>query len=179
MRVFWLALLLTLGVTERVQATAIVDIVPSQATVHVGDSFQVDLRGSLNRPVLGWGLDLALSAQLASTQGVPTIGADWLAVSSDDGDGLAGLAFPTALSGSSIQLARVELVALAPGLLTLTVAFTPGDLGEGFALSPSGFEPDVRINAAAVTIVPEAQVGAVFSLALLAGIGRRRVTRAR
>lgn len=110
---------------------------PQHSTATVGDTIAVDLVADIADPVLGWGLDVAFDAALLSLVGSPVIGPDWLpAAATSDGDGLAGLAFPTALTGDAVLLATLNFLLLDAGTSSLAASVTVGDLTEGFALGP-------------------------------------------
>ena len=63
--------------------------------------------------------------------------------------------FPLAVSGDDVLLATVTLVATSVGTFSLSAAVSPGDLAEGLALDPSGFDT-VQFIGLEVRAVPEA-----------------------
>lgn len=138
--------------TRNAQVTVRVE--PAVSVVESGDVFTVALVADIVPPVLGWGLDLTITAPgVLSLAGSPQIGGPWLAAAGSDGDGLAALAFPASVSGTGIVLATVPVVATGLGSSSLVPAVTAGDLAEGFALEPAGFA-DVAFTSAAVTVLP-------------------------
>lgn len=72
-------------------------------------------------------------------------------LSTPDGDGLAGLAFPLPISGNGVLLATLSFKALSGGAAVFTPSYTPTDLTEGFPLASSGFA-DIVFNYATVTV---------------------------
>lgn len=128
---------------------------PAELMIVEGGYFSVDIVADINTPVVGWGFDLtATPTLLLALDGLPTIGPQWSPAGSSDGDNLAGLAFPNAVSGTDILLATVQFQATAQGDVELTIETTIGDLTEGFALDPSGFA-SFTVTPANITIVPE------------------------
>jgi hypothetical protein len=93
----------------------------------------------------------------------------WTAGSAD-GDGLGGVSFPAGLSGV-VTLATITLQGDAIGTTALDLAITAGDLTEGFALDPVGFDADVTLGSGVLNVVPEP---ASLSLLALAGLLIRR-----
>jgi hypothetical protein len=122
--------------------------------------------------VLGFGLDLTTPGGSLALTGTE-LGPAWIPVGSADGDGLSGVSL-SGLSGSDILLARLEFEAAFAGAFELTTAITPGDLGEGFALEPVGFDLEIVHASALVTIVPEPGVSWLAAWGLLALLRRRR-----
>ena len=66
------------------------------------------------------------------------------------------------------------VVAASSGNHGLGLAVTPGDLTEGFALDPSGFDLDVTFGSATVQALPEAGSALLLALAGVARLARRR-----
>jgi|CXWL01.1.fsa_nt_gi hypothetical protein len=140
---------------------------PPTQTVNVGDFFTVDIMADINHPIVGWGLDFVIANQTVLSQSaVPSIGPSWFPSFAQDGDGLAGLAFPTSISGSGIRLATLQLHADAVGDTNLLLSITPGDLSEGFALDPTGFAT-TTFELGHITVTPEP---AAAMLILIAGV---------
>lgn len=132
------SLLCVLGaVAPAAAAPIVVSFEPATDTVAVGETVQVDIIADIPEPVLGWGLDVGFDASVLSLAGAPVIGSDWSAAPSADGDGLAGLAFPSAISGDDVLLASLTFEAIAAGTSALEGSVTSGDLTEGFALASS------------------------------------------
>jgi hypothetical protein len=174
-RVTCAALALFLGAKEA-RAVVIATIVPSAPAVSVGDSFSVEIRSSLSDSVVGFGLDLAYDPSLLQLVDAPQIGPLWLPVAALDGDGLAGLAAPPGVSGSDVLLARVDFKALAPGSASLSLGVTPGDLAEGFALYPVGFDSSVQLGGASI-VVPEPAAAPLWGVLGALLLAARRLTR--
>ena len=147
---------------------------PAELMIVEGGDFSVDIVADINTPVIGWGFDLAATpAFLLALDGPPTIGPQWSPAGSSDGDDLAGLAFPNAVSGTDILLATVHLQAIAQGKVELTIETTIGDLTEGFALDPSGFA-SFTVTPANITIIPEPATAALLVLVPVIGLFRSR-----
>jgi hypothetical protein len=174
-RIATLLVLVASGWGTSASALAIVQVRPELPLVALGERLRVDLVADLDLPILGWGLDLGLEPSVFEVVGV-SIGASWLAVPSADGDGLAGLASPVGVTGSDLLLASVTLQALAPGDTLLFADLTPGDLSEGFALDPSGFD-SVTLGSAAVRVVPEPASGSLLAVALCTLLASARRSR--
>lgn len=148
-----------------------VRVVPASQTVDLGAEFSVDIVADFDVPILGWGLDLDFdTGALTESVGSPVIGPDWIPVSSADGDGLAGAAFPSGIMGTDILLATVTLTAGALGLFDLVLGTTPGDLTEGFAIDPTGF--GVPEYTDGEVLVPEPSTAALLLVGLVV-LGRR------
>lgn len=122
--------------------------------VLVGATRVIEIRADFDTPIIGWGLDLISDAPgVASVvPAIPTLGSAWSGATTSDGDGLAGLAFPTPVVGTSVLLAQVTIRANAIGTARFRLSATPGDLTEGFA-TISGFE-QVDFGAPLEFIVP-------------------------
>ena len=135
-------------------SAVIVRFSPLESVVSVGQQFQVQVRADITNPVLGWGLDVNHASQIIAGNGTPDIGPLWSPGYAPDGDALAGLAFPSSISGSNVLLATLTFSALNVGETYLTASITPGDLTEGFPLDPTGFDM-VTFEPAHVTVVPE------------------------
>jgi hypothetical protein len=113
---------------------------PANYDAILGFDFTIDIRADINAPVVGWGLDVSMTTPGVIVQNAnPTIGPNWVAVNAQDGDHLAGLAFPNDVSGNDILLGTLHFHAVADGATDLLLSVTPGDHTEGFALDPTGF----------------------------------------
>lgn len=158
----------------------IVRVELSRDVASVGDSVEVEIRADLSDPIVGWGLDLILDPGVLSVDGPPSIGGAWTGVFAPDGDELAGLAFPTGVSGTDVLLATLHHQVAGVGATTIVPSVTSGDLTEGFALEVTGFD-DIVFEAATFTAVPEPR-SLRFLLAATAlgfGISRAGSTRTR
>lgn len=152
-------------------ATVIVSLAPSAASIAPGAALDLELRADLSMDaVVGFGLDLVFDSTVLALEAV-SIAAPWDPVFAPDGDGLAALA-PLAgtPAGSDVLLAIVTLRGLAPGESSVSVATTPGDLTEGFPLtSPPGAFADLVSGSVAVTVAEPGS--SVLLLALLMPLG--------
>jgi hypothetical protein len=163
------ALAALLIATATASATVSVDFVPGSATTTVGGTASYDLVATISDPVLGWGLDLVIGDPLIGSLVNVSVDPAWTAGSAD-GDGLGGVSFPAGLSGV-VTLATITLQGNAIGTTALDLAITAGDLTEGFALDPVGFDADVTLGSGVLNVVPEP---ASLSLLALAGLLIRR-----
>ena len=145
---------------------------PASLTVDPGTIFSVAIVADIPQPVVGWGLDLTIqNPAIVSVHAAPSIGPPWVSAYAPDGDGLAGLAFPSSVSGIGVVLATISLSADAVGDTELWISVTPGDLTEGFALDPTGFDTFTVVPGHVK--VPEPSTIALLGLAAL-GVAFRR-----
>jgi len=84
--------------------------------------------------LLGFGLDVGFDSASLAWIGSAVVAPAWTAVFAPDGDGLAGLAPPSGISGNGLVVATLTFQALQAGTTALTPSVTPGDLTEGFSL---------------------------------------------
>ena len=154
---------------------------PASQSVVDGNPVSVDLVADLSNPILGWGLGVSFNTAILSLTNV-AIGPSWAPGIGFDGDGLAGLAFPAAISGNGIVLATLTFNTLGVGTSTLNAGITPLDLTEGFPLDPTGFDTvsftagsiDVTINTQ--NPIPEPSTILLLGSGLIGlGIWRMRV----
>ena len=146
---------------------------PASLTVDPGTIFSMAIVADIPQPLVGWGLDLTIqNPAVVSVHAAPSIGPLWVSAYAPDGDGLAGLAFPSSVSGTGVVLATLSLSADAVGETDLWINVTPGDLSEGFALDPTGFDT-FTVQAGHVK-VPEPATGLFLLAAGAVVAGRRR-----
>jgi hypothetical protein len=148
-----------------------VSLEASSNSVFVGDIFTIDILADIPDPVLGWGLDLNFDYGLVSQSASPLVGAGWLPLlSTMDGDGLAGVAFPVPVSGTNVLLASLTFEASAVGFATFAAGYTPLDFTEGFPLALPGGFADVFFTNTFVTInsidIPEPKPLMLFGVGL-------------
>lgn len=128
---------------------------PDDVTVGVGDTFDIDILADIQEPVTGWGIDLEIvDDTIANLIQPPDIGPLWFAAFAPDGDDLAALAFPNAISGNGILLATLTFEALEIGETDLLLSHTGGDNTEGFALTTVGQFGDVTYMPGHIEVVP-------------------------
>jgi len=153
MRKYILVILFLGGVSLNTFA-ATVDVFVESKSIQTGSVFDVQITADINAPILGWGLDLTFDDSVLSLTGL-NIGSIWSAGTALDGDGLAGLAFPTPVSGTGLLLATLTFQPLTEGVSSLALGVTPTDLTEGFPLLSSGFADFSLTNGnVSVTSVP-------------------------
>jgi hypothetical protein len=159
-------------------ALSTVTLVPSRTTLQVGEALDVGIFADMSDPIVGWGLDLLIDPAHLNVAGAPVIGDSWTGVSGQDGDGLAGAAFPVGLTGN-VLLATLTLSADSVGVSVLTLAITDGDTTEGFAFDPdfsAGFDSVQLAAPIEITVVPEPGTAELLALGLVAAaVARRRV----
>ena len=140
-----------------------VRLVPSDLSVELGEVFSIAIVADIPDAVVAWGLDLITEDEtVLSPVGDSLIGPLWIAGYAPDGDGLAGLAYPSSVVGNDILLATVTFSADALGETELLLSddnppphvSPPSDLTEGFGLDPTGFA-DVTYEPGHVEVVPE------------------------
>jgi hypothetical protein len=155
---------------EIASALSSVTLVPSRSTLNLGETLEVDVFADLSDPIIGWGLDLRIDPAQLSVVGAPAIDSAWTGVTGQDGDGLAGAAFPSGLTGS-VRLATVTLSAETLGVSVLILEITDGDATEGFAFDPdfaSGFDSVELAAPLEITVVPEPGTAALLAAGVLA-----------
>ncbi len=154
-------------------AHIIVHFDPIVQTVAEGDSVTFDIVADISDPIVGWGLDVSVSdASVASIVPPPTIGPLWDAVSSPDGDDLAGLSL-TGISGDDVLLATITVAGLNEGTAWLQIGVTGSDLTEGFALDPDGFDSWTACTGLVNVVIPEPASLALLGLTGIALFRRR------
>ena len=173
--VLCLCLIASIATSSTARATVSVSLELPANSPAVGESFDIRIVADLSEAILGWGLDFDVALLAIAVVTDVQIADPWLAASTTDGDELAGVAFPSSISGSHILLATLTLEALAEGSTDLFIGDDhPTDLTEGFALDPSGFDA-VEYTPDVLTIVPEpASIGTLGALLVIAAWRHRR-----
>jgi MYXO-CTERM domain-containing protein len=181
MRLHRLALAFAVSVASALAASeasalSVVRFLPESMEVLPGAPFDLYVLGDLSTPIVGFGLDVSFDPSRASQVGTPAIGPSWVAVFAADGDGLAGVAFPSGVAGFGVLLATLRLEPIALGPLQIEASITPGDLSEGFALAGAGFDDVVLQGITLQVVVPEtSSLGlALLGVALASALRRRR-----
>jgi hypothetical protein len=174
---FWTAF-----ATAFASADVIISFNPNIVSVGVGDHFSLDIAANIpeSEALVGWGLDYVFATPGIAIQNSFEICPDWdPAVSTPDGDGLAGLAPTppgTGIWGESVLLATLHLEAAAPGATILAASDDyPSDPTEGFAISPllgGGFAPVVYEDG--LVVVPSPSAGGLLLVGFLGIACRRR-----
>lgn len=147
-------------------ALVTVSLEPSSTIQPVGATFDVDVVADFSELIVGFGIDLTFDSAVITLDGPPLIGPDWFPAFAPDGDGLAGLIPGGPIAGNHVLLATLTFTADAIGVTDLIPGVTAGDLTEGFALWPSGFDSVVFQNGL-VTVVPEPTTCALVFVGLV------------
>lgn len=175
--------MLTAGVvagTPAAHAGVIVNILPSDQTVNIGETFTVDIVASMSEPVLGWGMVFSIqNPEIVSINGTPAAASPWFDTTQPYFDGwlLGGLAFPEPISGADILLATLSFTATAFGESDLELSINPESLRQGFALGPpwpTGTMDFVQINFGHVNVIPTPGALILMAVGTFATIRRRR-----
>jgi len=175
---FALGLLLVSTFASDASALAVVTFSPQSQSVAQGANFQVAVYADFSVPagatgLIGFGLDLGYDASRITLTAPPQIGPGFTAFTGPDGDGFGGIAASTLGAGTWL-LATLGFHADTPGTSPLSVSVTAGDLTEGFALDPTGFDGFQSVDGQ-VTVVPEPGSFALLGAALAAlAFARRR-----
>ncbi len=151
-------------VTVPVLYSALIDITVNtdDTTIpEIGQEFQITIVADIDESssIISWGLDLNIDPEYLEIVGPIETGDYWLSVNSSvgDGDGLAGLSFPNAVSGDKVVLFVVTLKAIKQGVTDITVTYDDLEYFEGFWLqgAGNGYVTDVKLSGQDMTILPE------------------------
>jgi hypothetical protein len=167
------------------QAALVLSFNDSDVSVNLNDSFSLDLYVDTQvqaNSILAWGLDVAFDNGIIALSSF-TLGNDFSASFSADGDSLAGTASLPGVFGSNILLGTFNFTAIGLGATTLNTANTLGDIFEGFTTT-NFFNPPTFNSALANITVSANSSGPIaasapatlslFALALCAFAGFRR-----
>jgi len=163
--VLLMAVLLLIPVTSWAVPIVDVSFVPLVSEVDAGGTITVNIVADISAPVLGWGLDISFDSGILSLTSI-SIGSLWKPASGADKDGLAGLAFPTPVSGQDIVLATLTFTVLDMGVSNLVASITAGDKTEGFALTTPGQFAQVNFTGGQVKVTPEPSTIILFMTGL-------------
>lgn len=159
-----------------VAAPALADVtvwLDAQDTVipAVGQPVNVELWASVTDPIMAWGLDLTIQDVAVTSLTGHSIGTAWDATTTLDGDGLAGLRFPTGITGD-VLLATLTFEGLTAGTTPLLLSSGPEE-DEGFLLQAGTLDTNVTFVPASITVVPEPTMLALFGLGAAMLLRRR------
>lgn len=131
-----------------------------------GQTVLVDVVADMSDPILAWGLDVTVADPGIATWELISIGANWIDPGTTiDGDGLAGLAFPTGLTGHQV-LATLRFTGHAEGITGIGLNDDyPTQEDEGFAMDPSGMAT-VLYGVGTIEVLPEPTTLVLLSLGL-------------
>ena len=159
-----------------IAAPATADVIVSwsaQDTVipTVGETADVELWANFTDPIVAWGLDLTLPNPAIASWNSTLIDPAWDTTATLDGDGLAGLRFPTGLSGD-VLLATLTFTGTSVGMTDLSLGYNDED--EGFLRELGGLDANVTYLPGTITVVPEPATLSLLALGGLAVMGRRK-----
>ncbi len=152
---------LTILICGTARADTWVEWVPEHAVVAPGESVLVQLKATFSDPVIGWGVDLTLDDPGSVELSDIAIGVSWDEVNTIDGDGLAGLLFPTGVSGE-VLLATLTFTGVNEGATELLLSYDGED--EGFLLEAGLLDTNVTFSPGTITVIPEPLTGVLVCL---------------
>jgi hypothetical protein len=148
------ALLLALSLATPALADVQVSLDPAAAVVEIGQTVDVDIVATFSDPVMAWGLDATLSDPSLGTWAGLTIDPLWDPSDSLDGDGLAGLVFPTGVSGEVLLATLTFEAGMTEGVTDVTLSYGPEE-DEGFLLVSGVLDDVVTYVPGTIEVVPE------------------------
>jgi hypothetical protein len=107
---------------------------PVRKEVQISQSITVKIYGDFSQPVMSFGLHLDYDSALLGLQQLKLAPA-FHPLHSNYTDGVAGLAYPSGVSGDRVLLATARFTTTGIGDADIGLAVTPNDPTEGFALS--------------------------------------------
>jgi hypothetical protein len=131
-------------------APVIVSFSMPSLTFVAGQTVTVNVLANIPDPVLGFGIDVRVDSAKLSPSGFTT-GLLWFPVSGSQQDDVAGIAFPSSISGSGVLLGTASFIALTSGTSGLTAVYDSRNLAEGFLLASGGFAANNLGDEAPVT----------------------------
>ncbi len=142
-----------------------VTLSPSAASFVKGQTFTEVIAADISAPIVGFGFDYTFNtAQLSLTN--VAVGPLWFGAPPPETNGIAGLAFPTPVSGNGVLLATMDFTALSPGTSgSISLFYNYGNLAEGFPLAVGGYATNNLPNVPEPAPLPLALVGIVSLLA--------------
>jgi hypothetical protein len=164
------ALVIILAVSAEAQrahaATVSISLSPPAASVSIGQSFSVDINADIAAPIVAWGVNLVFDSNILTLDS-NTVGAAWFPASGSRPGDLAGIAFPSPVTGLDVLLTRLNFTAVGTGQTILTLSIDPNNLTEGFPLLAGTFA-DFTLGNGFVTVndasaaVPEPSTSALM-----------------
>ncbi len=166
------AMLAVLASATAASGGIVVSIEPDNPTVDLGEFVTVDIMATIDEPVVAWGLDLTIDVPAFAGWTATAIGLDWDVTGTLDGDGLAGLRFPTGIMGE-VLLATLTFEGLSEGETLLSLSSGPEE-DEGILLEFGDLAAGVQFTPATLTVTPEPTTLALLLVASAMAMVRRR-----
>ena len=136
-----------------------VSLSPSVTSFTKGQSFTEDITADISAPILGFGFDYTFNAAQLSLTNV-VVGPLWFGAPPPETNSIAGLAFPTPVSGSGVLLATMDFTALSSGTPgSISLFYNYGNLAEGFPLAAGGYATNNLPNVPEPAPLPLALLG--------------------
>ena len=172
-RLVWIPVALSLLIAAPAMANVEVSFDLPDSVVEVGQTVDIDIVATFSAPVVGWGLDVTLSDPGLGDWTDLTIGPLWDSSGSIDGDGLAGLVFPTGYTGEVLLATLTYEAGWTLGTTDITLSYGPEE-DEGFLLESGPLDPVVTFNPGTIEVTPEPATLPLLVAALAFGLRRRR-----
>ncbi len=169
-----ITMLMVMASTTAASGSIVVSIEPENPTVALGEFVDVDIVATFDEPIVAWGLDITVDVPAYTSWTLAEIGSawNWPTSGSLDGDALAGLRFPTGVTGE-VLLATLTFEGLAEGATLLSLSSGPEE-DEGFEYQAGGLAEGVVFESATLTVTPEPTTMALLVASSLLVLRRRR-----
>ncbi len=174
LRFVCIMMLTVLASTTVASGSIVVSIEPENPTVALGEFVDVDIVATFDDPIVAWGLDITVDVPAYTSWTLWEIGPEWNWPTSGslDGDGLAGLRFPSGVTGE-VLLATLTFEGLSEGATLLSLSSGPEE-DEGFEYQAGGLAEGVVFEPATLTVTPEPTTMALLLASSLLVLRRRR-----